>query len=295
MNRQMNNFNRILISVLAAALILLCVASVKTIYNPPRNPLDVVEIHEQREELEEKEGIIQMLTNKLACLTKGVLPSGGFCLEDTKTFQGGNNVWDGPLCAGLEEIFGRSSVGDFGAGLGHYGSCFLRTGDSIVKSSNKDQAASLTKRYQTEMRSADLLGKPQVIKSWEGFDSAFNIEEVSSGRIHTADLSVPLELDHKYDWVLSLEVGEHIPQEKEQTFLDNLVKYACKGIVLSWAVVGQGGYNHVNTRNNDYIQMQMEKRGLKMDQEASQMLRKKVVVPWFKNTLMVFRYPSPKC
>ncbi|XP_066944866.1 uncharacterized protein [Macrobrachium rosenbergii] len=295
MNRPINNFNRLVMSVLAAASVILCVASIKTIYNPPRNPLDVLELQEKNDELKEKEGLIQTLTNKLACLTKGVLPSGGFCLEDTKTFQGGNNIWDGRLCAGLEVIFGHSTVGDFGAGLGHYGSCFLRTGDSIVKSSNQEQAAELTKKYQTEMRAANLLEKPQVIKSWEGFDSAFNVEQLSSGKIHTADLSVPLKLDHSYDWVLSLEVGEHIPQEKEQAFIDNLVKYACKGIVLSWAVVGQGGYNHVNTRNNDYVQQQMEKRGLKLDQEDTQKLRTVVAVSWFKNTLMVYRFSKPKC
>ncbi|XP_066944838.1 uncharacterized protein [Macrobrachium rosenbergii] len=257
--------------------------------------VDALEIREKNELLKEKDGIIQQLTNKLACLTKGVLPSGGFCLDDTKTFQGGNNVWDGLLCAGLEEIFGHSSVGDFGAGLGHYGSCFLRTGDSIVKSSNEAQASSLTNQYRAQMKLANLVDKPQVVKSWEGFDSAFNIEQLSAGKIHTTDLSVPLKLDRKYDWILSLEVGEHIPKEKEQTFIDNLAQHACKGIVLSWAVVGQGGYNHVNTRNNDYVQQQMEKRGLKMDQETSQNLRKKVAVSWFKNTLMVYRFPTPKC
>ncbi|XP_068232441.1 uncharacterized protein [Palaemon carinicauda] len=290
---RINGQNRLII--LSAAFVILCIASLNAIYKPSTNAMDLMEIRAKDMELKKKDGIIQMLTNKLACLTKGVLPSGGFCLEDAKTFQGGNNEWDGKLCAGLEDIFGHSSVGDFGAGLGHYGSCFLRTGNSIVQTSNKQHAAQLEQKYQKEMKSANLSGKPQVVKSWEGFDSALNIEEVSSGRIHTADLSVPLELDHKYDWVLSLEVGEHIPQEKEQTFLDNLVKYACKGVVLSWAIEGQGGYNHVNTRNNDYIQMQMEKRGLKMDQEASQMLRKKVVVYWFKNSLMVYRFQKPQC
>ncbi|XP_064114145.1 uncharacterized protein LOC135220693 [Macrobrachium nipponense] len=295
MNRSMSNVNRLILAVLGSAVIILSLSSVKSLNNYSGNPLEAQQIKEKNEQLKEKDGIIEQLTNKLACLTKGVLPSGGFCLDDTKTFQGGNNVWDGLLCAGLEEIFGRSSVGDFGAGLGHYGSCFLRTGNSIVKSSNEAQAESLTKQYQLQMKMGNLVDKPQVIKSWEGFDSAFNIEQLSGGKIHTTDLSVPLKLDRKYDWVLSLEVGEHIPQEKEQTFIDNLVQHTCKGVVLSWAVVGQGGYNHVNTRNNDYIQQQMEKRGLALDTEASQNLRKKVSVSWFKNTLMVYRFPKPKC
>ena len=67
-----------------------------------------------------------------------------------------------------------------------------------------------------------------------GYDSAFNIEEVSSGKIQTKDLSVPFNLDHKFDWVLSLEVGEHIPKKKEQVFMDNLVNHACKGNRISF-------------------------------------------------------------
>lgn len=51
----------------------------------------------------------------------------------------------------------------------------------------------------------------------------------------------------------SFEVGEHILAEFENNFIKNIADNARKGIIMSWALVGQGGYKHVNERNNDYI------------------------------------------
>ncbi|KAK7004434.1 hypothetical protein BgiMline_005954, partial [Biomphalaria glabrata] len=38
-----------------------------------------------------------------------------------------------------------------------------------------------------------------------------------------------------FDWVLSIEVGEHIPPQYEDTYLDNLARHAREGLILSWA------------------------------------------------------------
>ncbi len=40
---------------------------------------------------------------------------------------------------------------------------------------------------------------------------------------------------NKYDWIISLEVAEHIPAQFESIYIDNLVKHAKEGIILSWA------------------------------------------------------------
>ena len=63
-----------------------------------------------------------------------------------------------------------------------------------------------------------------------GFDGAFNIDVLSGGFIKFADLSMEgLWLGRRWDWVMSVEVGEHIPSDKEDFFIDNLVRHACKG------------------------------------------------------------------
>ncbi len=100
------------------------------------------------------------------------------------------------------------------------------------------------------------------------------------------DLSKPCQLFR--DLVLSLEVGEHIPAKYESVFLDNITKAAEKYIILSWAVPGQGGKGHVNCRSNHYIKVQMVARGFDYKWEATNKLRRKATLSWFKNTLMVF-------
>lgn len=104
------------------------------------------------------------------------------------------------------------------------------------------------------------------------------------------DASVPVEGMEPLDWVLSIEVGEHIQKSREKIFLDNLVNLSKIGVILSWAVKGQGGYQHINTQNNEYIINEMEKRGLHYDLRQSMYFRSSVSeLSWLKNTVMVFK------
>lgn len=228
--------------------------------------------------------------DRLWCLTRKVGSTGGFCLTEENIFAGGNHVWDVKLCRDLETLFGNSSVVDLGAGLGHYGKCFLRIKEPIFTSKLNQKTEKLHRSYLTMMR--DLLHQPQVIKSWDGFDGAINVQYLSNGFIKQQDLSITdMWLGRTWDWVLSLEVGEHIPAVYEENFIDNLVRHGCKGIVLSWAVKNQGGYNHVNERSNAYVKKKMAERGLVNDINAENIMRNNTSLPWFQYTIMVFRYP----
>lgn len=90
--------------------------------------------------------------------------------------------------------------------------------------------------------------------------------------------------------VLSLEVGEHIPQEFQDTFIDNLVRHCDSKMVISWAMPGQNGIGHVNCQTNDYIIKQVTKRGFAYNEPQTNYLRDGVEmhVNYFKNTIMVF-------
>ena len=61
------------------------------------------------------------------------------------------------------------------------------------------------------------------------------------------------------------------------------------GIVLSWAIKGQGGYGHVNERSNEYIQNKIEEFDFFYREDSSHLLRSKASLGWFKNTIMVFQ------
>lgn len=103
------------------------------------------------------------------------------------------------------------------------------------------------------------------------------------------DLAERVSFEKQFDWVLSLEVGEHIPETYEQEFMDNIGRHCARGAVISWAVPGQSGRGHYNCRTNDYIIGQMIDRDLEIDEASGLMLRNHSILQWFKNTLMVFK------
>lgn len=101
------------------------------------------------------------------------------------------------------------------------------------------------------------------------------------------DLSSKLNLE-PVDLVISIEVGEHIPKEFEQNFIDNISNSSKKHIIFSWAIEGQNGTGHINCQNNDYIISEMEKRGWKFDTDKTISVRDKMPPIWIKNTVMFF-------
>jgi SAM-dependent methyltransferase len=135
--------------------------------------------------------------------------------------------------------------------------------------------------YGEYVRDISLLGIEAV-----GFEAYPNKKVYDN--IQELDLSVPVLLERSADISISLEVGEHIPAEFEQIFLDNICNNTKNTVILSWAVEGQGGDGHVNCKNNDYVISEMEKRGFMFDDSALQIRRSFDVNHWFYNTLMLF-------
>lgn len=122
-----------------------------------------------------------------------------------------------------------------------------------------------------------------------GYDGNPVTELASGGTCFVKDLSVPIDLNHRFDWVMSLEVGEHLPKQYEKIFIENLIRHVKKGLILSWAVEGQGGVGHFNEQNNDYIKKIFADLGWENDLKTENELRTQASISWFKNTVMVFR------
>ena len=167
------------------------------------------------------------------------------------------HVTDHYLANGLVQFFkkeGAASVVDLGCGMGEYVRTLLDNQISCV-----------------------------------GYDGNPDTFQLTGGIGHVIDLSEPIDLGKKFDWVLSLEVGEHLPKKFETIFIENLHRHNIHGIVLSWALKGQGGYGHFNEQSNDYIKNIMATYGYLNDVGAENQLRECSFLPWFKNTIMVFR------
>lgn len=151
--------------------------------------------------------------------------------------------------------------------------------------------------YFKPKRVADLgCGTGRYCKIFEAFDWKVDGYEGTQDimklgiydNISLLDLSQPiLGVDTEYDLVICLEVGEHIPEKREDIFIDNVSKFASKDLVLSWAIPGQGGKGHFNERTNRYVINKFKERGLFVKKRYSKVLRYYSTLRWFKNTILV--------
>ena len=173
----------------------------------------------------------------------------------------------------LIDLLENQSVVDIGAGVGQFG-YFLKKHNANVDWTGFDGGNNIEEFW----------GKNYAL----GGDKDYVIPEVC-----WIDASQPIKLERTFDWTISVEVGEHIHKKYESIFIDNLISLSRKGVILTWAVKGQGGHRHINCQNNDYIISEMAKRGMIYDAEISQTLRDAVVkLGYLRNTAMVFRKTS---
>ena len=159
--------------------------------------------------------------------------------------------------------------------------------------------AAIATIYKPPSRAADLgcgdgwycsmlkkYGWPEV----NGYEGTPNITELGVyDDILTVDLTKLRFVDINYSFVLCLEVGEHIPKVHEQTFIDNIDRYASKDLVLSWGVPGQySASGHVNNQPNEYIIEEFIKKGFNFNDKSTRYLRQHCSLRHFRNTVMVF-------
>jgi len=173
----------------------------------------------------------------------------GFWLSETEVKT---HTCDSSLKRALTQMFDVDSVIDIGCGNGEYTQHFLDHGISCI-----------------------------------GYDGSPLTPEITEELCSVKDFAVPQDVG-QFDLVLSLEVGEHIPQKYERVFLDNICRAARKYVCLSWAIIGQGGTGHVNCRDNWYVIQEMRKREFEFEPVMSQKLRDHSTFSWFKNTLMCY-------
>ena len=154
-----------------------------------------------------------------------------------------------------------NSLNDFGAGVGQYGHSLLTLEPSL--------------RYR-------------------GYDGAGDVRRYTDGFVRFIDLSMPLSLP-RADYVLSMEVGEHIPREHEFMYVRNLHAHNCRGIVLSWAKLEQFGIAHVNTHSRKYLLNLFASLGYVHNATVTKALRAASQRDWLKNNLLMFDRISPIC
>lgn len=104
------------------------------------------------------------------------------------------------------------------------------------------------------------------------------------------DLSKPFQVPVKGN-VLFLEVAEHVPAQFEEQLVTNVVNACEENLILSWAIIGQDGFGHVNCKSNEYVINKFEALGFKHLEDKTKEVRSLDLsqAPWFYNTMFVFK------
>jgi 2-polyprenyl-3-methyl-5-hydroxy-6-metoxy-1,4-benzoquinol methylase len=194
----------------------------------------------------------------------GPTPDGFWCMTQQEALERQNFVCGSLIHYAIQHLFIGQTVGDFGASAGYYTKRMIESGK---------------------------------VKHAQAYDGTPNMNQLTNGFVHHFDLSV-LNNDYEtipvYDWILTLEVGEHVPKQKEFNFIHNVVSRARYGIVLSWAVPGQAGVGHYNNQPNVYVQARIQEYGFVLDAVETEKMRSLPdLFEYFRNTLMVFRRIVP--
>lgn len=196
---------------------------------------------------------VDIYLNYLSCRCKGIGFWGGFCLDKENKEVGYNYAHDEKLAYTLGKLLKNKRVADFGAGLGWY--------------------CPIIKKYS---------------KVCDEYDGSVNIEEVTNGRIKYLNLAEPINIKCNYDFIISIEVAEHIPKEYETIYLNNLIKCAKESIIITWATIGQTGHFHINNKAKEDVIKLFESKGLKYNEKSTNKIAYGTSYLYLKRNIMVY-------
>jgi SAM-dependent methyltransferase len=103
-----------------------------------------------------------------------------------------------------------------------------------------------------------------------------------------ADLSQPLHFDRRFDLALALEVAEHLPPERAEGFISDLLS-AAPLVLFSAAVPGQGGEGHVNEQWPQWWAERFARAGaLCLDPYRHVLWQDDRVAWWYRQNMLLF-------
>lgn len=112
---------------------------------------------------------------------------------------------------------------------------------------------------------------------------------IDSGRILEADLSLPLNLDEKFDMALCLEVAEHLDQAHANQLISTLTKLS-DHIIFSAAIPNQPGDHHVNCQWPSYWQQLFNEYGFACEDSIRPVIwDRETIEPWYRQNIFVAR------
>lgn len=106
------------------------------------------------------------------------------------------------------------------------------------------------------------------------------------------DLGQPVDLGRRFDLVESLEVAEHLPEDRAGGFVDDLCRHGSI-VLFSAAPPGQGGEQHINEQPYEYWRALFAEQGY----EPFDFVRPRIeshpeVAPWYRYNVLLYVHRS---
>jgi len=123
------------------------------------------------------------------------------------------------------------------------------------------------------------------------FDGSADIELLTKKKVKHVNLVTSIRRPAKYNWVMLIEICEHIPAELHPIFFQNINLFALDGIILSWAPPQVPAIGHTNPLYEPEVRKVISQYLplFIVDEDATKLLRMHSQVGWLKGTLTVLR------
>ena len=118
------------------------------------------------------------------------------------------------------------------------------------------------------------------------------VDKKIKDRIHKIDLTKKNKLN-KADVAISMEVGEHLPNNKSDKYVDTIVSTQAKIIIFTAAPPGQDGTNHINLQPYSFWEEKFKQRNYKLNSAKTEKFKKDLkdemkYAWWYVNNIMIF-------
>jgi SAM-dependent methyltransferase len=111
---------------------------------------------------------------------------------------------------------------------------------------------------------------------------------IDDGDFRCHDLRQPLPSDAKYDLAMSLEVAEHLPPDRSESFIAELTALA-PVVLFSAAIPQQGGTDHINERWQSYWAGLFGKQGFSpLDVIRPAVWENDAVERWYRQNTIIY-------
>ena len=129
-----------------------------------------------------------------------------------------------------------------------------------------------------------------------GYEGTKGIDQIADcDAIIERDITKPMffrKEESETGSVLCFEVLEHLlPGDQEEAALQNINNFCDQWLVISWAIIGQGGHGHNNCRNVDYVVPRIEAFGFAINWKLTADARAAggQDLSYFNHTIYVFK------